>query len=139
MASPDLIDAVTFGLTCKCGPSYIGFEWAVKKTLEYIQARGSAKVDDIARDLWDDYMWLVRYLYWLFGGGSVGDAPKLADRVIPRLVNCVVRELVEAGLARVEGDAVIPFYDDGRVSKYLEAHGCGKCECPRSSGGSNQP
>ena len=112
MASPDLIDAVTFGLTCKCGPSYIGFEWAVKKTLEYLNARGSAKVDDIARDLRDDYMWLV---------------------------NCVVRELVEAGLARVDGDSVVPFYDGNRASSYLKARECGKCECPRSSGGSNQP
>jgi hypothetical protein len=129
MASPDLIDAVTFGLTCKCGPSYIGFEWAVKKTLGYIQARGSAKVDDIARDLRDDYMWIVRYLYWLFGGSNVEDAPRLAGQAIPRLVNCVVRELVDAGLARVDGDSVVPFYDDDRASKYLEAHGCGKCEC----------
>jgi len=139
MASPDLIDAVVIGLECKCGFSYIGFELAVKKTLGYIQARGSAKVDDIAKDLWDDYMWLVRYLYWLFGGGSVEDAPKLADRAIPRLVNCVVRELVEAGLARVEGDIVTPFYDGNRASSYLKARECGKCECPRSSGGSNQP
>jgi len=83
-------------LRAKCGPTYIGFEWAVKKTLEYLRAKGSAKIATMAVDLKDEYMWIVRYLYWIYSEAS-----------IPRLVRCVVEELAKAGLVRISGGLVV--------------------------------
>jgi hypothetical protein len=91
----ETLDKIVLKLESKCGPTYIGFEWAVKKTLEYLEERGSAKITDIAGDLRDDYMWIVRYLYWIYSESS-----------IPRLVRCVVEELAGVGLARLNGGVV---------------------------------
>jgi hypothetical protein len=91
----ETLDAIVLKLEDKCGPTYIAFEWVVKKTLEYLQAKGSAKITDIAVDLKDDYMWIVRYLYW-----------KYSEASIPRLVRCVVEELAGAGLVRLNGGVV---------------------------------
>jgi hypothetical protein len=96
MVDADAIDRIVTRLESKCGPTYIGFEWAVKKTLEYLQAKGSAKITDIAGDLKDDYMWIVKYLDWKYGEAS-----------IPRLVRCVVEELAKAGLVRISGGLVV--------------------------------
>jgi len=92
----ETLDAIVLRLEDKCGPTYIAFEWAVKKTLEYLQAKGSAKITDIAGDLKDEYMWIVRYLYWIYSEAS-----------IPRLVRCVVEELAKAGLVRINGGTVV--------------------------------
>jgi len=92
----ETLDKIVLKLEDKCGPTYIAFEWAVKKTLEYLRAKGSAKIVTMAGDLKDDYMWIVRYLYWMYSEAS-----------IPRLVRCVVEELAKAGLVRVSGDLVV--------------------------------
>ncbi len=89
------VGSIVERLESKCGPTYIGFEWAVRKTLEYLQAKGSAKIATMAVDLRNDYMWIVKYLYWMYSEAS-----------IPRLVRCVVEELAEAGLVRLNGDVV---------------------------------
>jgi len=96
MVDADAIDRIVTRLEDKCGPTYIGFEWAVKKTLEYLKAKGSAKIATMAVDLKDDYMWVVKYLYWMYGEAS-----------IPRLVRCVVEELAKAGLVRINGGTVV--------------------------------
>jgi hypothetical protein len=95
--SPDAetLDKIVLKLEDKCGQTYIAFEWTVKKTLEYLQVKGSAKITDIARDLKDDYLWIVKYLYWIYSESS-----------IPRLVRCVVEELAGAGLVRINGGTV---------------------------------
>jgi hypothetical protein len=92
----ETLDKIVLKLEDKCGPTYIGFEWAVKKTLEYLRAKGSAKIATMAGDLRDDYMWIVRYLYWIYSESS-----------IPRLVRCVVEELAGAGLVRINGGTVV--------------------------------
>jgi len=92
----ETLDKIVLKLESKCGPTYIGFEWVVKKTLEYLRAKGSAKIATMAGDLKDDYMWVVKYLYWMYGEAS-----------IPRLVRCVVEELAGAGLVRISGDLVV--------------------------------
>jgi len=89
------IDGVVRRLVEKCGPTYIGFEWAVKKTLSYIGERGKVKIDDIVIDLREDYMWIVRYLYWQYSEYS-----------IPKLVRCVLEELAREGLIKLDGDLV---------------------------------
>ena len=96
-ASEDRIDvsSIVEKLENKCGPTYIGFEWAVKQTLKYLEEKGSAKIATMAVDLRNDYMWIVKYLYWMYSEAS-----------IPRLVRCVVEELAEAGLVRINGDVV---------------------------------
>ena len=91
----ETLDKIVLSLESKCGPTYIGFEWAVKKTLEYLRAKGSAKIATMAGDLKDDYLWIVRYLYWIYSESS-----------IPRLVRCVVEELANAGLVKINGDVV---------------------------------
>jgi hypothetical protein len=91
----ETLDKIVLKLEDKCGPTYIGFEWAVKQTLKYLEEKGSAKIIDIAGDLKDDYLWIVRYLYWRYSEAS-----------IPRLVRCVVEELAEAGLVRLNGGIV---------------------------------
>ncbi len=90
------IEPIVLSLESKCGPTYIAFEWAVKKTLEYLQAKGSAKILELATALKDEYMWIVKYLYWIYSEVS-----------IPRLVRCVVEELAGAGLVRISGDTVV--------------------------------
>jgi len=92
----ETIDRIVLRLEDKCGPTYIAFEWAVKKTLEYLQVKGSAKIPELATALRDDYLWIVRYLYWIYSEAS-----------IPRLVRCVVEELASEGLVRLEGNNVI--------------------------------
>jgi hypothetical protein len=92
----ETLDKIVLSLESKCGPTYIGFEWAVKKTLEYLQSKGSAKIPELATTLRDDYMWIVRYLYW-----------KYSEASIPRLVRCVVEELAKAGLVRINGGTVV--------------------------------
>jgi hypothetical protein len=92
----ETLDKIVLSLESKCGPTYIGFEWAVKKTLEYLQARGSARIPELATALKDDYMWIVRYLDW-----------KYSEASIHRLVRCVVEELAEAGLVRINGGTVV--------------------------------
>jgi len=92
----ETLDKIVLKLEGKCGPTYIGFEWAVKKTLEYLKAKGSAKIATMAGDLRDDYMWIVRYLYWIYSESS-----------IPRLVRCVVEELASEGLVRINGGTVV--------------------------------
>jgi len=92
----ETIDKIVLSLESKCGPTYIGFEWAVKKTLEYLQSKGSAMILELAITLKDDYMWVVRYLDWRYGESS-----------IHRLVRCVVEELAEAGLVRINGGTVV--------------------------------
>jgi hypothetical protein len=92
----ETLDAIILRLEGKCGPTYIGFEWAVKQTLKYLEERGSAKIIDIVRDLKDDYLWIVRYLYWIYSESS-----------IPRLVRCVAEELAKAGLVRINGGTVV--------------------------------
>jgi hypothetical protein len=101
------IEPIALRLEAKCGPTYIGFEWAIRRTLEYLQDRGSANVSDLTRDLWSDVLWIVRNLYWWYGGSSIDDAPKLAENTIPRLVKCVIEELAGEGLVRLEGNNVI--------------------------------
>jgi hypothetical protein len=91
----ETLDAIILRLEGKCGPTYIGFEWAVRKTLEYLRAKGSAKIATMAGDLRDDYMWIVRYLDW-----------KYSESSIPRLVRCVVEELAGVGLVRLNGGVV---------------------------------
>ena len=91
----ETIDKIVLNLESKCGPTYIGFEWTVKQTLKYLEEKGSAKIIDIAVDLKDDYLWIVKYLYWIYSESS-----------IPRLVRCVVEELAGAGLVRINGGAV---------------------------------
>jgi hypothetical protein len=59
------------------------------------------------RDLWGDVLWIVRNLYWWYGGSSIDDAPKLAENTIPRLVKCVIEELASEGLVRLEGNNVV--------------------------------
>ena len=90
------IEPIVLSLESKCGPTYIAFEWAVMKTLEYIQSKGSARIPELATALKDDYLWIVRYLYWMYGESS-----------IPRLVRCVVEELASEGLVRLEGNNVV--------------------------------
>jgi len=92
----ETLDAIILRLEGKCGPTYIGFEWAVKQTLKYLEEKGSAKIIDIAGDLKDDYLWIVKYLYWIYGESSV-----------PRLVRCVVEELASEGLVRINGGTVV--------------------------------
>jgi len=92
----ETLDKIVLSLESKCGPTYIAFEWAVKKTLEYLQAKGSAKIPELATALRDDYMWIVKYLYW-----------KYSESSIPRLVRCVVEELAKAGLVRISGGLVV--------------------------------
>jgi hypothetical protein len=91
----ETLDKIVLKLESKCGPTYIGFEWAVRKTLEYLRAKGSAKIATMAVDLKDEYMWIVRYLYWIYSEAS-----------IPRLVRCVAEELAKAGLVRLNGGVV---------------------------------
>jgi len=91
----ETLDKIVLSLESKCGSTYIAFEWTVKKTLEYLKAKGSAKIATMAGDLRDDYMWIVRYLYWIYSESS-----------IPRLVRCVVEELAKAGLVRINGGTV---------------------------------
>jgi uncharacterized protein YqeY len=95
-AQAETIDKIVLSLESKCGPTYIGFEWAVKKTLEYLQSKGSAKIPELAEALKEEYMWIVRYLDW-----------KYSESSIPRLVRCVVEELAEAGLVRINGGTVV--------------------------------
>jgi len=92
----ETLDKIVLKLESKCGPTYIAFEWAVKKTLEYLEKKGNAKIIDIAGDLKDDYMWIVKYLYWIYSESS-----------IPRLVRCVVEELASEGLVRINGGTVV--------------------------------
>jgi len=92
----ETLDKIVLNLESKCGPTYIGFEWAVKKTLEYLQSRGSAKILEMAEALREEYMWIVRYLDW-----------KYSEASIHRLVRCVVEELAEAGLVRIKGGLVV--------------------------------
>jgi len=89
------IEPIALRLEAKCGPTYIGFEWAIHRTLEYLQDRGSARIPELATALKDDYMWIVRYLYWIYSEAS-----------IHRLVRCVVEELASEGLVRLEGNNV---------------------------------
>jgi hypothetical protein len=89
------IDNIVRRLTETYGPSYIGFEWAVKKTLKYLEEKGRSRVSDIATDLKGDYMWIVRYLYWLHN-----------ERSIPKLVKGVLEELAKEGMVKIEGDTV---------------------------------
>jgi len=96
MVDADAIDRIVTRLEDKCGPTYIGFEWAVKKTLEYLQAKGSAKIPELATALRDEYMWIVRYLDW-----------KYSESSIPRLVRCVAEGLASEGLVRVSGGLVV--------------------------------
>ena len=91
----ETIDKIVMRLEGKCGPTYIGFECAVKKTLEYLEEEGSAGIPELATALKDEYMWIVRYLYWVYREAS-----------IPRLVRCVVEELASEGLVGINGDAV---------------------------------
>ena len=49
----------------------------------------------MATALRDEYMWIVRYLYW-----------KYSEASISRLVRCVVEELAGAGLVRINGGVV---------------------------------
>jgi len=91
----ETLDAIILRLEGKCGPTYIGFEWAVKKTLEYLQSKGSAKIPELATALKEEYMWIIKYLYWIYSESS-----------IPRLVRCVVEELANAGLVRINGGLV---------------------------------
>jgi hypothetical protein len=91
----ETLDKIVLKLESKCGPTYIGFEWVVKQTLKYLEEKGSAKIATMAGDLRDDYMWIVRYLYWMYSEAS-----------IPRLVRCVVEELAKAGLVRINGGTV---------------------------------
>jgi hypothetical protein len=90
------IEPIVLRLEAKCGPTYIGFEWAIRRTLEYLQDRGSARIPELATALKDDYMWIVKYLYWIYSEAS-----------IPRLVRCVVEELASEGLVRLEGNNVV--------------------------------
>jgi len=92
----ETIDKIVLNLESKCGPTYIGFEWAVKKTLEYLQSKGSAGIPEMAEALKEEYMWIVRYLYWIYSESS-----------IPRLVRCVVEELAGAGLVGINGGTVV--------------------------------
>jgi hypothetical protein len=92
----ETLDKIVLSLESKCGQTYIGFEWAVKKTLEYLKAKGSAKIATMAGDLKDDYLWIVRYLYWRYSEAS-----------IHRLVRCVVEELASEGLVRINGGTVV--------------------------------
>jgi len=92
----ETLDAIVLKLEGKCGPTYIAFEWAVKQTLKYLEEKGSAKIIDIVRDLKDDYLWIVKYLYWIYSESS-----------IPRLVRCVVEELASEGLVRINGGTVV--------------------------------
>jgi hypothetical protein len=92
----ETLDAIVLSLEGKCGPTYIGFEWAVRKTLEYLRAKGSARIPELATALRGEYMWIVRYLDW-----------KYSEASIPRLVRCVVEELAGAGLVRVSGGLVV--------------------------------
>jgi hypothetical protein len=92
----ETLDAIVLRLESKCGPTYIAFEWTVKQTLKYLEERGSAKIIDIAGDLRNDYLWIVRYLDWRYGESS-----------IHRLVRCVAEELAKAGLVRINGGTVV--------------------------------
>jgi len=92
----ETLDKIVLSLESKCGPTYIGFEWAVKKTLEYLEEEGSAMILELAITLRDDYMWIVRYLDWRYSETS-----------IHRLVRCVAEELAEAGLVRINGGTVV--------------------------------
>ena len=91
----ETLDKIVLKLESKCGPTYIAFEWAVRKTLEYLKAKGSAKIATMTGDLKDEYMWIVKYLYWIYSEAS-----------IPRLVRCVVEELAGVGLVRLNGGVV---------------------------------
>jgi len=99
MVDADAIDRIVTRLEDKCGPTYIGFEWAVKKTLEYLKAKGSAGIPEMAVALKDDYMWIVRYLDW-----------KYSEASIPRLVRCVVEGLASESLVRINGGTVVLAY-----------------------------
>jgi hypothetical protein len=92
----ETIDKIVLSLESKCGPTYIAFEWAVKQTLKYLEEKGSAMIPELATALRDDYMWIVKYLYWMYSEAS-----------IPRLVRCVVEELASEGLVRINGGTVV--------------------------------